>query len=112
MAAAARDGESGSTAPRPRNASVTVHRNEVYVEVQDAGAIDLVDRALILALLEAGVAAEKEGPHVTTMVSPAICFGKVRVSDRGEEHLRRHLETARNAAVGVLTAAQCKVADD
>lgn len=97
--------------PTDRYAAVTVHRNEVYVEVHDATAIDLVDRALIVALLEAGTAAEKEGPHVTTAVSPALCYGKVRISPRGEEHVRFHLEAARSAAVGVLAAADCQLAE-
>jgi hypothetical protein len=86
---------------------VIVHRNEVVVEVQSAASLDVVDQALIAALLEAGVAAEKEGPRVAHAVVPAMCFGKVRVSPRDEEHLRKHLERAREAAVRVLRGAHC-----
>ena len=72
----------------------------------------MADRALIAALLEAGLAAEKEGPKVTTAVKPALCYGKVRVARRGDELAERLLQAARAAAEKVLLAAGCELSTD
>lgn len=109
-----RGNEEGSAPARPARrftASVTLLRNELYIEVQDAEAIELVDRALVAALLEAGVGAGKEGPHVATAVTPATCYGKVRVALRDDDFVRRHLEAARRAALGVLRDGRCLITE-
>lgn len=98
-----------STVQPVRRGSVYIHRNEVVVAVEDADATEVVDRALLMALLSAGVAAEKEGPHVTQATSPAQTFGKVRVTVEGEAR-DRHLEAAGDAAVHALELAGCRIA--
>lgn len=92
-------------------ASVTLLRNELYVEVQEAGAVELVDRALLAALLEAGVGAGKDGPHVATAVAPPICYGKIRIATRDDDFVRRHLESARRAALASLREARCVITE-
>lgn len=92
-----------------RRGSVYVHRNEVVVAVESADTTEVVDRSLLMALLSAGVAAEKEGPHVTEATSPALTFGKVRVTVEGAAR-DRHLAAARDAAVHALELAGCRIA--
>jgi len=103
--------ESAARAARRPTASVTLMRDQVYVEVQDAGAVELCDRALLAALFEAGVGAGKDGPHVALAVVPATCYGKIRVAARDEDAMRGYLAAARRAALAVLREARCLIND-
>jgi hypothetical protein len=109
-AAAASVDDPARTARRP-TALVTLMRDQVYVEVHDAGAVELVDRALLAALYEAGVGAGKDGPHVATAVVPPTCYGKIRVAARDEDAMRSYLAAARRAALAVLREARCLIND-
>lgn len=97
--------------PPSRIASwVHVRGGEIVVQVQGADALELVDRALITGLLQAGLGAEKEGVRMTAAVEPPICFGKVRVYSQGDDDLARvHLDAARAAIASVLHAGGCEI---
>ncbi len=98
-----RDHEASKVLHRRPPAWVHIRNHELVVEVQDEDAMELVDRALLAALLQAGLGAEKEGVRVAAAVSPPICYGKVRVSQMGGADLARsRLAAARNAAIGLL----------